>query len=82
MTDLLNKLQQKINIKFKDQELLAKSLVHKSHNNLENNEKLEFLGDRVLGLIIAQKLIEIYPNDKEGIIDKKYANLVNKKICA
>jgi ribonuclease-3 len=81
MTDLLNKLQQKINIKFKDQELLAKSLVHKSHNNLENNEKLEFLGDRVLGLVFAKILLKIYPNDKEGTIDKKFANLVNKKTC-
>ena len=81
MIDLLNRLQQKINIKFKDPKLLAKSLIHKSHNNTENNEKLEFLGDRVLGLVFAKKLLKIYPNDKEGTIDKKFANLVNKKTC-
>ena len=81
MTDLLNKLEQKINIKFKDQNLLAKSLIHKSHDNTYNNEKLEFLGDRVLGLVFAKKLLKIYPNDKEGTIDKKFANLVNKKTC-
>ena len=81
MTELLNKLEQKINIKFKDQKLLVKSLIHKSHNNTYNNEKLEFLGDRVLGLVIAKKLLKIYPNDKEGTIDKKFANLVNKKTC-
>ena len=81
MTDLLNKLEQKINIKFKDQKLLAKSLIHKSHDNTYNNEKLEFLGDRVLGLVFAKKLLKIYPNDKEGTIDKKFANLVNKKTC-
>ena len=75
-TDLLSIIK----IKFNDVNLLKQSLIHKSFNNVDNNE--EFLGDRVLGLIIAQKLIEIYPNDKEGIIDKKYANLVNKKICA
>ena len=46
-----------------------------------NNEKLEFLGDRVLGLVISKKLLEKYPNEKEGIIDKKFANLVNKKTC-
>ena len=46
-----------------------------------NNEKLEFLGDRVLGLIIAKKLLEIYPNEKEGSLDKKFASLVNKKTC-
>ena len=81
MTDLLNKLEQKINIKFKDQKLLAKSLIHKSFNSLDNNEKLEFLGDRVLGLVFAKTLLKIYPNDKEGTIDKKFANLVNKKTC-
>ena len=81
MTDLLNKLEQKINIKFKDQKLLAKSLMHKSHNNIDNNEKLEFLGDRVLGLVFAKTLLKIYPDEKEGTIDKKFANLVNKKTC-
>ena len=81
MTELLNKLEQKINIKFKDQKLLAKSLIHKSYNNTDNNEKLEFLGDRVLGLVFAKILLKIYPNEKEGTIDKKFANLVNKKTC-
>ena len=81
MTEQFNKLEQKIGIKFKNKDLLAKSLVHKSHNNNENNEKLEFLGDRVLGLVFAKNLLKIYPNDKEGIIDKKFANLVNKKTC-
>ena len=81
MTDILNKLEQKINIKFKDKDLLSKSLIHKSHNNVDNNEKLEFLGDRVLGLVFAKTLLKIYPKDKEGIIDKKFANLVNKKTC-
>ena len=47
----------------------------------KNNEKIEFLGDRVLGLVIAKKLLEIYPNEKEGILDKKFASLVNKKTC-
>jgi len=81
MIELLNKFQKKINIKFKDIDLLKKSLVHKSHNNIENNEKLEFLGDRVLGLVFAKNLLKIYPNEKEGAIDKKFANLVNKKTC-
>ena len=71
-----------INYNFKDQNLLKLSLTHKSFDNNNNNEKLEFLGDRVLGLIISKKLIEIYPAEKEGIIDKKFANLVNKKTCS
>ena len=81
MTETLNKLEQKIGIKFKNKDLLAKSLIHKSHNSNENNEKLEFLGARVLGLVFAKTLLKIYPNDKEGIIDKKFASLVNKKTC-
>jgi ribonuclease-3 len=81
MTDQTIKLEQKINIKFKDQELLKKALIHKSYDHSNNNEKLEFLGDRVLGLILAKTLIKIYPEEKEGVIDKKFANLVNKKTC-
>ena len=75
------KLEKKINIKFKNFELLIKSLTHKSYDSIHNNEKLEFLGDRVLGLVISKKLLEIYPEDKEGVLDKKLASLVNKKKC-
>ena len=74
-------LEKKINLKFKDKKLLIKSLTHKSYDKINNNEKIEFLGDRVLGLVIAKKLLEIYPNEKEGILDKKFASLVNKKTC-
>ena len=81
MIEQTTKLEQKINIKFKDQELLKKSLIHKSHDSTNNNEKLEFLGDRVLGLVLAKTLVKIYPEEKEGVIDKKFANLVNKKTC-
>ena len=74
-------LEKKMKINFKNKNLLIKSLTHKSLNKVNNYEKLEFLGDRVLGLVIAKKLLEIYPNEKEGILDKKFASLVNKKTC-
>ena len=74
-------LEKKIKVSFKNKDLLIKSLTHKSFDKEENNEKIEFLGDRVLGLVIAKKLLEIYPNEKEGILDKKFASLVNKKTC-
>ncbi len=74
-------LEKKIKINFKNKELLIKSLTHKSFNKENNNEKIEFLGDRVLGLVMAKKLLEIYPHEKEGILDKKFAALVNKKTC-
>ena len=74
-------LEKKINIKFKNKDLLAQSLTHKSFDTIKNNEKIEFLGDRVLGLVLAKKLLDIYPEDKEGVLDKKFASLVNKKTC-
>ena len=74
-------LEKKIKIEFRNKDLLIKSLTHKSFDKENNNEKLEFLGDRVLGLVLAKKLLEIYPNEKEGILDKKFASLVNKKTC-
>ena len=77
----LVKFQNKINIKIKNKNLFLEALTHKSANKLTNNEKLEFLGDRVLGLIISEKLLNKFPDEKEGIIDKKFANLVNKKTC-
>tara|TARA_B100001057_G_scaffold35405_1_gene32059 strand:- start:176 stop:844 length:669 start_codon:yes stop_codon:yes gene_type:complete len=77
----LHKLEKKIKINFKNKDLLIKSLTHKSFDKENNNEKVEFLGDRVLGLVMAKKLLEIYPYEKEGILDKKFASLVNKKTC-
>ena len=74
-------LEKKIKINFKSKNLLIRSLTHKSFDRENNYEKLEFLGDRVLGLVMAKKLLEIYPDEKEGILDKKLASLVNKKTC-
>ena len=82
MKNKIKDLEKIINYDFKKTELLQQALTHKSFNNIDNNEKLEFLGDRVLGLVISQTLLNKYPSEKEGIIDKKYANLVNKKTCS
>jgi len=81
MSEKLNNLQKKINIKFKNLNYLKKSITHKSYDTLKNYEKLEFLGDRILGFVISKKLIELYPNEKEGVLDKKLASLVNKNKC-
>ena len=81
MNKLTKELEEILKYDFKNKSLLNQALTHKSLDNNNNNEKLEFLGDRVLGLIISKKLIDKYPNEKEGIIDKKFANLVNKKTC-
>ena len=74
-------IEKTLKIKFKNRDLLLQSLTHKSYDKYLNNEKLEFLGDRVLGFVIAKKLLELYPDEKEGILDKKLASLVNKKKC-
>ncbi len=74
-------LEKKTKINFKNKKLLIQSLTHKSYDSVNSNEKLEFLGDRVLGLVISKKLFEIYPDEKEGILDKKLSFLVNKKKC-
>jgi len=74
-------IEKNLKIKFKDKNLLIQSLTHKSYDKNINNEKLEFLGDRVLGFVIAKELLKLYPKEKEGILDKKLASLVNKKKC-
>ena len=81
MKSKYNNFQKILNIKFKNLDFLKMALTHKSYNPKENYEKLEFLGDRVLGLVISKKLLQLYPNQKEGILDKKLASMVNKNIC-
>ena len=81
MREKLSYLQKKIKIKFKNLNYLKKSITHKSYDPSNNYEKLEFLGDRILGFVISKKLIELYPNQKEGTLDKKLASLVNKNQC-
>ena len=68
---------------FHKPELLIQAMTHSSLSSATrgDNQRFEFLGDRVLGLVIAKKLLEIYPDEKEGILDKKFASLVNKKTC-
>ena len=78
----IEKIEKKLKVKFKNKNLLLQSITHKSYDRVNNNEKLEFLGDRVLGFVIAKKLLELYPDEKEGILDKKLASLVNKNKCS
>ena len=81
MQENLSKLQKKINVKFKNINILKKAITHKSYDSENNYEKLEFLGDRILGLVISKKLIDLYKDEKEGVLDKKLASLVNKNKC-
>ena len=78
MKKIINILEPNLGFKINNTEYYINALTHKSADKNNNYEKLEFLGDRVLGFVISKKLLELYPNEKVGIIDKKLANLVNK----
>ena len=62
--------------------MLKRALTHSSANATASNERLEFLGDRVLGLIAAEKLHALYPGDPEGALALKYNALVRQETCA
>ena len=78
----IKKFEKVLKIKMKNKSLLIEALTHKSANHEYNNEKLEFLGDRVIGLVLSNKLFDIYPKETEGVLDKRFAKLVNRKTCA
>ena len=79
--NIIQRLQKKIKIDFKNEKILLQAITHKSYDPNNNYENLEFLGDRVLGLVVSKKLYELYPNEKVGSLDKKLASLVNKNKC-
>ena len=79
--NIIKRLQKKIKIEFKNEKILLQAITHKSFDSNNNYENLEFLGDRVLGLVVSKKLYELYPNEKVGSLDKKLASLVNKNKC-
>ena len=77
----IKRLQKRIKIDFKNEKILLQAITHKSFDPNNNYENLEFLGDRVLGLVVSKKLFELYPDEKVGSLDKKLASLVNKNKC-
>ena len=74
-----SKLFQSIGYEFRNLKLLEIALTHSSYNKNENYERLEFLGDRVLGLVISTKIYNKSQTDKEGILAKKLSILVCKE---
>lgn len=67
---------------FRDKDLLKRALTHASADAVVSNERLEFLGDRVLGLVIADRLHAAFPDDPEGVLALKLNALVRKEACA
>ncbi len=66
---------------FRDRALLQRALTHSSADSIVSNERLEFLGDRVLGLVIAEKLHALYPEDAEGALALKFNALARREAC-
>lgn len=81
----LNKIQRKIGLNFKDKSLLEEALTHRSYLNENprwprgNNERLEFLGDAVLELVVTEELFRRFPKKEEGQLTVLRAALVNSK---
>lgn len=83
MTPKLNDFEAAIDYHFSDVGHLKRALTHKSLGSAgENNERLEFLGDAVLDLVIAEALYHRYSDQDEGTLDHMRANLVNGKALA
>lgn len=77
----MKKLMQKLGYEFQTLSLLEKALTHRSAG-AKNNERMEFLGDAVLGFIIATQLFHQYPHADEGELSRLRANLVNENVLA
>src|SRR5690606_74134 len=79
-------LETALGYRFKSRALLDRALTHAStrsdQSRSEDNERLEFLGDRVLGLTIAELLIERDPKASEGALARRFNRLVRKETCA
>jgi ribonuclease-3 len=73
-----SQLEKRLNYTFKDKQLIIEALTHKSDKKPYNNERLEFLGDAVLDLIVGEYLFFKFPKSDEGILSKIRASLVNE----
>jgi ribonuclease-3 len=75
----LKALEKALNYQFKRDDLITEALTHKSYKRPYNNERLEFLGDAVLDLIVGEYLFQKFPKEDEGLLSKIRASLVNEK---
>ena len=78
----LGSLEEKLGHHFSDRALLERALTHASATPSQSNERLEFLGDRVLGLVVAEILHNRYPSETEGALTVRFHALVRAEACA
>ncbi|WP_292660733.1 ribonuclease III [Nitratifractor sp.] len=76
--DKIQALEEKLGYRFRDRKLIVEALTHKSYKKPYNNERLEFLGDAVLDLIVGEFLFHKFPDSDEGVLSKIRASLVNE----
>lgn len=74
-------LSKKLGISFNNPQIFTMALTHRSANS-KNNERLEFLGDSILGFVVAQKLYDLFPSASEGVLSRLRASLVNQSSLA
>jgi ribonuclease-3 len=76
---IAEELQKSLGYQFKNEKLITEALTHRSYSKDFNNERLEFLGDAVMDLIVGEYLFFIFPKAEEGILSKLRAALVNEE---
>lgn len=81
-SDILDFVKTKLGHEPRDASLFELAMTHKSMATGQDYERLEFLGDRVLGMVIANALYERYPDEPEGFLSRRYNVLVAREMCA
>ncbi|MCC7388451.1 MAG: ribonuclease III [Phycisphaerales bacterium] len=81
---VLEQIESIVGYRFADPALLARAFIHSSvaAHRLESNERLEFLGDSVLGLVVCQRIFDLYPDLLEGDMTKIKSAAVSRRTCA
>jgi len=86
MSDLVAALQSRLGYTFRQPALLEMALTHSSYSverpGSENNQRLEFLGDAVLQILLAEALYQLFPHDREGLLSKRRSLLVNQNFLS
>jgi len=80
----LDEIERRVGYRFRNQTLLAQALVHASiaNSRVASNERLEFLGDAILGAIVCDHLYRRFPEELEGGLTKVKSNAVSRRVCA
>ena len=76
---IAKELQESLGYQFKNEKLITEALTHRSYSKNFNNERLEYLGDAVLDLIVGEYLFHLFPEAEEGVLSKLRAALVNEE---